>query len=308
MQPLVSIIIPTYNRAHHISETLDSVLAQTYSNWECIIVDDGSTDNTDEVVQEYLNKDSRFKYHQRPEERPKGANACRNYGFEVSEGKYINWLDSDDLFSENKLEEQLKIIDLENPDIVICKWGLFSGNQRKVYESLLVYKDYNEPFLFFKDLYAELGYFVPHVYLVKSCLVKKVSPWNEYLHINQDAVFFTSLIQSSRKICFAEKATCFYRHTRDDSVSRMTNEKIDQFISTIKWIEESHKIRFNGNIPKEFSNYKWKAYLRIPRSYYKQLKKGGYYFKQEMQKQAKMEPFRKKIKLLIKNLLNIKNA
>ena len=67
-EPLVSVIIPTYNRAHLIGETLDSVLAQTYQNWECIIVDDGSSDDTDEVIGEYVKKDNRFKYYHRPDE------------------------------------------------------------------------------------------------------------------------------------------------------------------------------------------------------------------------------------------------
>lgn len=108
--PLVSIIIPTYNRAHLIGETLDSILAQTYENLECIIVDDGSTDTTFEVVGEYLKKDTRFQYHQRPNERPKGANACRNYGFELSKGEYINWFDSDDIMMPNKIEVQIRIL------------------------------------------------------------------------------------------------------------------------------------------------------------------------------------------------------
>ena len=60
--PLVSIIIPTYNRAHLISETLDSVLAQTYTNWECIVVNDGSPDDTEKVAKRWVEKDSRFKY------------------------------------------------------------------------------------------------------------------------------------------------------------------------------------------------------------------------------------------------------
>lgn len=67
MKPLVSIIIPTYNRAHLIGETLDSVLAQTYINWECIIVDDRSTDDTKEVIDSYLYGDVRFSYFKRPE-------------------------------------------------------------------------------------------------------------------------------------------------------------------------------------------------------------------------------------------------
>lgn len=106
--PLVSVIIPTYNRADLIGETLDSVLAQTYANWECIVVDDGSSDNTEQVVKSYVNKDSRFRYYKRPQDRQKGGNTCRNIGFELSKGEFICWLDSDDLFVKNKIEFQIK--------------------------------------------------------------------------------------------------------------------------------------------------------------------------------------------------------
>jgi glycosyltransferase involved in cell wall biosynthesis len=112
-QPLVSIIIPTYNRAHLIGETLDSLVAQTYLNWECIIVDDGSSDNTDEVIGEHVNKDSRFKYYHRPEVHLPGGNGARNYGFKMSKGEYVNWFSSDDLMVAEKLEVKVKAM-LEN--------------------------------------------------------------------------------------------------------------------------------------------------------------------------------------------------
>ena len=105
--PLVSIIIPTYNRAHLIGETLDSVLAQTYENWECIVVDDGSTDNTDELMADYMAKDKRFRYYHRPEDRLPGGNAARNYGFELSKGAYIQWFDSDDIMLPEFLEKKV---------------------------------------------------------------------------------------------------------------------------------------------------------------------------------------------------------
>ncbi len=76
-QPLVSIIIPTYNRAHLIGETLDSVLAQTYTNWECIVVDDGSTDATDELMAKYCAKDARIRYYHRPDLHLSGGNGAR---------------------------------------------------------------------------------------------------------------------------------------------------------------------------------------------------------------------------------------
>ena len=122
MNPLVSIIIPTYNRAHLIGETLDSVLAQTYTNWECIIIDDGSTDDTETVIVNYIKKDSRFQFYKRPANKRKGANSCRNYGFDIAEGDIIQWLDSDDLLAEFALE--LYIIEFNkspNIDVVVAK-------------------------------------------------------------------------------------------------------------------------------------------------------------------------------------------
>lgn len=105
--PLVSIIIPTFNRAHLIGETLDSIIAQTYTNWECIIVDDGSSDNTEQIVLEYVKNDSRFQYHKRPDTYQPGGNGARNYGFTLSRGEYINWFDSDDLMVSSFLEKHI---------------------------------------------------------------------------------------------------------------------------------------------------------------------------------------------------------
>src|SRR5690554_2207297 len=120
-QPLVSIIIPTFNRAHLIGETLDSVIAQTYQNWECIVVDDGSTDHTAEIMANYLAKDSRFQYHHRPKNRPAGGNAARNFGFGVSKGEYINWLDSDDLFLPDKLSVQMEYMLHHKVEVHVCQ-------------------------------------------------------------------------------------------------------------------------------------------------------------------------------------------
>src|SRR5436190_24140540 len=98
---LVSIIIATYNRANLIGETLDTLKTQSYSNWECIIVDDGSSDNTEQVVSEFIKDDYRIKFFQRPNNIPKGPNGARNYGINQSQGEYIMSLDSDDFLLPN---------------------------------------------------------------------------------------------------------------------------------------------------------------------------------------------------------------
>ncbi|MCG3154499.1 MAG: hypothetical protein DKINENOH_01093 [bacterium] len=100
--PLVSIIIPTYNYGHFIAQTLDSVLEQTFQDWECLIVDDGSTDETFQVVKRCLDKDKRFRYH--AHQSNQGLSAARNTGLKESKGKYIQILDADDVLEKRKIE------------------------------------------------------------------------------------------------------------------------------------------------------------------------------------------------------------
>ena len=103
----ITIIIPVYNRGRLIAETLLSVLNQTYKNWECIVVDDGSLDDTLAVVSEFVSGDARFKLLSRGE-RPKGASTCRNIGIEHATGSYLIFLDSDDLLDRFCLEGRLR--------------------------------------------------------------------------------------------------------------------------------------------------------------------------------------------------------
>ncbi|WP_270331354.1 glycosyltransferase family 2 protein [Streptococcus pasteurianus] len=104
MKDLVSIITPSYNTANFIGKTIESVLEQTYQNWEMIIVDDCSQDNTDEVVQQYL-VDERIRYIKNKVN--SGAALSRNRALKEARGRWIAFLDSDDLWSSNKLEKQV---------------------------------------------------------------------------------------------------------------------------------------------------------------------------------------------------------
>lgn len=121
--PYVSIIIPTYNRAHIIGETIQSIIDQTYPAWELIIVDDGSSDNTESVIKQF--GDSRIIYQQRPADRDRGGNAARNWGFELSKGKYVKWLDSDDLLAPHCLEKQMSFIKENDLDVVFSRSRFF---------------------------------------------------------------------------------------------------------------------------------------------------------------------------------------
>lgn len=109
---LVSIITPTYNCGRFIAETIDCVLAQTYQNWEMLIVDDCSTDNTYQIVSEYISKDARIKYLSL--ETNSGAAVARNTALRMANGRWIAFLDSDDLWEPEKLERQIAFMKENN--------------------------------------------------------------------------------------------------------------------------------------------------------------------------------------------------
>ncbi len=134
ISPEISIIVCTYNRAHHLNKGIDSVLNQTFTNWELLIVDDGSSDNTFEIVNSYLDKYNNIRYlkHQN-----KKQCYAKNAGIQASFGRYITLLDSDDSYKPNHLESRLEYMKA-HPEIDLIQGGFFSA------EEILV-ADYYQP-------------------------------------------------------------------------------------------------------------------------------------------------------------------
>lgn len=118
--PKITIIMATYNRAHFILETLQSIQAQTFDNWECLIIDDGGSDNTTEVIAPILAQDNRFQYLKRPETYNKGLPGCRNYGLDLARGLYVIFFDDDDIVHPQNLE--LCVKELFINDILFCRY------------------------------------------------------------------------------------------------------------------------------------------------------------------------------------------
>lgn len=141
---LVSVIIPLYNSANYITPTIKSVLSQTYQNFEIILVDDYSKDNTFDVVSEFTKKDNRIKYFKQPVN--KGAAEARNRGMDEATGQYIAFLDSDDLWNQDKLEKQLSFMKERNASFVYCAYDWVDENENLIkgkvkIKSQVEYKD-----------------------------------------------------------------------------------------------------------------------------------------------------------------------
>lgn len=118
MQELVSIITPCYNSAAYIGQMIESIQAQTYNNWELLITDDCSTDNSKEVVMSYADKDSRIKYFELKQN--SGAGIARNNSIEKASGRFIAFCDSDDMWKPTKLEKQLRFMKENNYEFCHC--------------------------------------------------------------------------------------------------------------------------------------------------------------------------------------------
>ena len=233
MPPLVSIIIPTYNRAHLIGETLDSVLAQTYTNWECIVVDDGSTDQTDKVMEAYCKKDKRFQYHHRPKDRQKGGNAARNYGFELSKGEYVKFLDSDDLLHLDNLKIKMELIAQHGSDVVISK-------HTNLIEDLSVTQVWTP--IFYKNHSFDIDFILlRNTIITTDPLIKKEAMaevvFDETLRRFQDHEFFIRLFRQKLNICYIENLLFYHRlegSTIGAQVVKGNKEMIDNQIAIHK--------------------------------------------------------------------------
>ena len=219
--PLVSIIIPTRNRAHLIHKTLDSLLTQTYQNWECIVVNDGSTDHTDDVLQAYVDWDARIKYYQRPDTHLAGGNGARNYGFQLSHGAYVNWFDSDDVMAPDFIETKMQpFITNPNTDVV---FSAFENVNAKGERTRIANQSFSGHIL--DDLVDGHVSFGPYSFMLRRNKVENIK-YDETLRKNQDLDFFFRFftlhenlkIIHIKKILFtvrAHRGAMSYRSDRD---------------------------------------------------------------------------------------------
>ncbi len=127
--PLISVVIPAYNAEQFLDETLESVLSQTYENWECIIVNDGSTDSTESVAKKWCEKDSRFRLTNKENG---GLSSARNWGIKESKAEYIAFLDADDILTPDSLEVRINVLIEQNVDLVATKIQHFTDKLPKV--------------------------------------------------------------------------------------------------------------------------------------------------------------------------------
>lgn len=128
--PLVSVIMPAYNAQEYIEAAIRSVMGQTYTNWQLLVIDDGSSDNTYQIVEKLVQADSRVLLLRN--ESNLGVAKTRNRGLDLARGQYVALLDSDDLWRPQKLERQISLAEKEQADIVYCSYAIVNEGGEKV--------------------------------------------------------------------------------------------------------------------------------------------------------------------------------
>lgn len=228
--PQIAIIIPVYNRANLLPETLNSIIEQTFTDWECILVDDQSTDDSFKVMEEYQKKDNRIKAYKRPLESKKGANACRNFGFTKSAGAYIKWFDSDDIMLPNHLETAYHTIVDNSLDFVVTDTLNFNHENGEMLE-----KPYNfsrNKVIITAENFAlnKIGW-ITDDFLGTRESVDRIK-FNENITDGDEYNFFVKMLHQSVKGIFI-KEVLTHRRIHNDSITVKNSENNIAYLSII---------------------------------------------------------------------------
>lgn len=249
MNDLISIIIPVFNRDHLIKDTLDSILVQTFENWECIIVDDGSTDWTREIVTKYCCRDCRFKLYERPVQIIKGPSACRNLGINVANGEFIQFFDSDDIMHPDHL--LLKIQNIKDNDFITCKVQIFVGKfDDNVFEDEGL-NNFLKPKNPLKSFLLEQFPMCSSAPMWKVTYLKKHLPLREDLHILEDRELHSRVFKDKPKFDYIDKPLIYYRRDLKSSTNDFFDDVgtgIQSFLSALEAIlqvDQSKEVRIH---------------------------------------------------------------
>lgn len=235
MSELVSVIIPVYNNEKYLAKTIDSALMQSYVDIEILLINDGSTDNSKEICQRYL-EDKRVRYF---DHENKGSGYTRNVGISESKGKYIAFLDSDDIWHKDKLEKQILLFERdETIDVVYSRIEVIDASDNK-------FSDYNIRLYsgnILDQLYIDNFICTSSVVLRKKVL-EETGLFDEQFRISQDYEFWLRVALTS-KFAFVNECLVQYR-VHDAQISKKVKNRID----ALKQIYN----KFDKNNPKRVS-------------------------------------------------------
>lgn len=233
MKPLVSILIPAYNSAEWIADTLRSALSQTWENKEIIVVDDGSKDDTFAIASRFQPDGVRVVRQEN-----KGGPAARNAAFSLSNGDYIQWLDHDDLLAPDKISLQMAALPRchSSRTLLSGEWGKFMYRpHRAEFTPTALWADLSPSEFLLRKL-GQNVYMQTSVWLVSRALSEAAGPWDTSMLTDDDGEYFCRILRESDGICFVQGAKVYYRisGTGQGSYMGRSDRKMEAKLRAIK--------------------------------------------------------------------------
>jgi glycosyltransferase involved in cell wall biosynthesis len=217
--PLVSIVIPCYNAAPWVAQTIESALAQTWPAKELVLVNDGSTDDSLAIARRY--EAGGLRVIDQPN---RGASAARNAGLGASRGEFIQFLDADDLLAPDKIARQLPRLLAGGPGVIATgAWARFHAEPAEA--DFAAYPNWRDlTGVEFLQVHYESGAMMhPAAWLAPRALLDRAGPWDETLTLNDDGEYFARVVLAATGIVFCPEARSFYRSGRSESLSARTD-------------------------------------------------------------------------------------
>ena len=226
-KPLVSVVIPCYRQANYLPETLDSVIRQSYTNWEVMIVNDGSPDHTEEVANKYRKLDARIRYIYQEN---KGLSAARNKGIQEANGEFILPLDADDLIQPTYIEKAMKAFCCHPELKVVYSQGMFFGALNRLCKT--------QRWRGYKSLLARNPFFCSAFFRKDDCLA--VGGYDEQMRKGfEDWEFFIRLLTEEDEVYQIPSPLFYYRIKEQSMLTQATQRDTAPLIEA--YIYEKHK-------------------------------------------------------------------
>lgn len=233
--PLVSIILPCYNMQHFLKQSINSILNQTFNNWEAIFIDDGSTDKTREIISSFANEDPRIKYYY---QKNQGQGSARNFGLKKSKGKYIFFLDPDDWILSETIEKVLERMISTGADFTINSYFEIDESrgikrQKSIVNKNLINKAEINRVL--KQLDSERMIFIPWNKMYKKEFLEKYNISFATTRKNEDVKFACECFINANHISTSSTPYYCYRNGRLGSTqSKITDKDYSTFLSNVE--------------------------------------------------------------------------
>jgi len=228
--PLVSIITPVYNRSDYLGETIESVLAQTFTDWELLIIDDGSeTDENQKIAEEYCNRDTRIHYAYRAHA---GTSATRNHGIALAKGRYLGFLDSDDRYLPNALDTLVRGLQSSHRNVKLVYGDFFKYYQSENrYHPTLATPPQPKPGLYFQFMWRGANPVAPCACLTERHIIEKLGGFDSRFDSLEDRELWARLVRIHdinhipQKLAVYRKHENQITHARYDAGKRLVNDR-----------------------------------------------------------------------------------